>query len=118
MGSYASVYYYDSNDQYKFVAIFDHKFYGYIEDEEIEKTLSYQWLMKINAFRYNVGMRVNYSYIGTVLKLPFSQMLEFMALYSNDYAIYEKTTHATKFYGWDFDKIPKNSNQPVYLSFD
>ena len=118
MGSYASVYYYDSKNQLKFVALFEHKYFGYIPDEDVEKTLSYQWLMKINAFRYNICMSVNYSYIGTVLKLPFSRMLEFMALYSNDYAIYEKTTHATKFYGWDFCNIPKDSNQPVYLSFD
>lgn len=118
MGSYASLHYYDEHDEYdiiQFASMFDHKFFGYIEDDECAAMASYKYLLEIRDLPV---MYVNQSYIGTICRLTKQEALKFMMLYSKDYCISEDREQFGMFDGWDreIDDLPEDII--LYLSFD
>lgn len=107
MGSYASLHYYDENNEIHFASMFDHKFFGYIEDEDCEKTESYKYLFDFDNIPVYI---INKSYIGPVCVLKKEEAIKFMMLYSKDYCIFQEREQFSKFDGWDseIDDLPED----------
>lgn len=107
MGSYASLHYYNGYDEIIFASMFDYKFFGYIEDEECEKTESYKYLLQLKDIPAYI---LNCGYIGQVCVLKKDEALKFMMLYSKDYCIFAEREQFGKFYGWDreIDDLPED----------
>lgn len=115
MGSYAGLHYYNEYDEIQFASIFDYKFFGYIEDEECEKTESYKYLLQLKDIPAYI---LNCSYIGQVCVLRKEEALKFMKLYSKDYCIFQDREQFGMFDGWDreIDDLPEDII--LCLSFD
>lgn len=79
MGSYCSIR--DAKTD-TLIYLAEHKFFGYIEDKEIESLSSYKFL--ISKFK-ELEFILNITYIGTVAELTPEETLKFMTLYANDY---------------------------------
>lgn len=113
MGSYANFMYED-----KLVAMANRKFFGYIEDEEFEKSKSYHLLKELcgNDIEY-----ANESYIHFLCEMTYFQMIEFMYAYMLDfYGLSNDDPHDDKFHEmWDQIHLPPNPELKMYdLYFD
>lgn len=115
MGSYASLHYYDENKEIQFASIFDHKFFGYIEDDECIKLKSYLYLLEICDIPVLIA---NESYIGPIALLTKEEAIKFMRLYSDDYCAYNRVEKIHDFHGWDKTIDELNDDIKLYLSFD
>ena len=83
MGSYASINYRNKNGEWKIVTMFNHKFLGYIEDEEAAQLLSVKYLISRDP-RLTVEL-LNSSYIHTVAWMTEWEARIFMVLYAYDF---------------------------------
>lgn len=115
MGSYASLHYYDEHEEIHFASIFDHKFFGYIEDDECIKLKSYLYLLEICDIPVIIA---NEGYIGPIALLTKEEAIKFMRLYSDDYCAYNKVEKIHDFHGWDSTIDELNDDIKLYLSFD
>ncbi len=78
MGSYA----YFQTKEGDLVTMANRKFFGYINDEEYEKTHTYKFLEKLSE---DAIWMSNISYIGGVVEMNYDQMIVFKRLYVWDY---------------------------------
>ena len=106
MGCYACLSYDDENGESQVATMFDFKFFGYIEDQECEKTESYKYLHQlcdIPSYILNIG------YI-EVCELRKEEAMKFMALYSKDYCIFQECEQYGEFFGWyrEIDNLPED----------
>lgn len=113
MGVYATLYY-DEQGETIVATMFDFKFFGYIEDQECEKTESYKYLHQlcdISSYILNIG------YV-EVCELTKEEALKFMALYSKDFCIFNDREQWGEFFGWDreIDDFPEDIK--LFLCFD
>lgn len=78
MGSYCGI---QDEKTGKFIYS-EHKFFGYIDDEEIENLFSFRFL--VSKFK-DLEFVLNISYIGAVAELTPKETETFMKLYAIDY---------------------------------
>ena len=82
MGSYPSIERRTEDGNYEFV-LFNHKFLGYIEDEEAAELLSVKYLISRDP-ELTVEL-LNCPYIHTVARMTEWEARIFMVLYANDF---------------------------------
>lgn len=100
------------------VAIANRKYFGYIEDDEFEKTRSYQFLKELCG---DDVMYANVSYIHGFCDMTYFQMLTFMQVYMLDfYGLSNDAEHDDKFHEmWGTITLPENPQLKTYqLYFD
>ena len=115
MGSYASINYRKKSGEWIIVSQFNHKFLGYIEDEEAEKLNSVKWLIDRDP-DLTVSL-LNYSYIHTVACMSERDAKIFMEIYADDFKkMYPNLENPLLWDPWP--KWRHFSRPEFYLSFD
>lgn len=115
MGSYASIYFRRKNGDYTFVTMFNHKFFGYIDDEEAAQLPSVKYLIERDP---TLSVEVlNCSYIGTVAKMTEREARIFMDIYADDFK--KMFPNIEDPILWDkWPKWKHMTQKEFYLSFD
>lgn len=115
MGSYASIYFRRKNGDYTFVTMFNHKFFGYIDDEEAAQLPSVKYLIERDPTLSVEGL--NCSYIGTVAKMTEREARIFMDIYADDFK--KMFPNIEDPILWDkWPKWKHMTQKEFYLSFD
>ena len=118
MGSYANFW----TKEHDLVACANRKYFGYIDDEEYEKTRTYKFLKELSE---DAAWMSNVSYIGDVIEMNYEQMMTFKKLYALDFfgpvnnseqfeEFYELMWHDVLY----SERISKRITATYILSFD
>lgn len=113
MGSYANF----TTKEGDLVTIANRKYFGYIEDEEYEKTHTYKFLEKLSE---DAAWISNISYIHDVVEMNYDQMMIFKKLYVWDFfGTIPPASLSEQFYAlmWHDVKLPKDPNSTTYILY-
>lgn len=116
MGSYANF----TSKEGDLITLANHKYFGYIDDEEYEKTRTYKFLKLLSE---DAGWMSNIAYIGGVIEMDYKHMMIFKKLYVWDYfgAINDSSLfeHFYELMWHDVLSRPNDPESTTYiLSFD